>query len=354
MEGEIRNYINIWLQVIISLCYCYGIGKVVPRGFPTLLAIVPIMCLFLTLPLSLHSLHLGGTFAFFISWLANFKLLLFAFGKGPLSNPSLSLKQFVVFASFPVKIQNPKSPDETTSTSTSSFEKKKNLLKYTIKGLVFVGVLRAYSYNDYMHPVVLYCLYCIYIYVMLEFMLAMVAVLVRTLPGIDLEPQFNEPYLSSSLQDFWGRRWNLMASKILRPTVYQPTKQFALRLFGPKWASLLALFVTFLISGLVHELIFYYLGRVKPTWEITWFFLLHGFCLLHEVSCKNKLTAKFRLSRVVFGPLIIGFVMVTAYWLFFPQLLRFVAVQRALQKYAAVGAFAKNATRTLKLWFNYG
>lgn len=166
---------------------------------------------------------------------------------------------------------------------------------------------------------------------MLEFMLAMVAVLARTLLGIELEPQFNEPYLSSSLQDFWGRRWNLMASTILQSTVYQPTKQFALHLFGRKWASIPALFVTFLISGLVHELIFYYLGRVKPTWEITWFFLLHGFCLLLEVSCKKKLTAKFRLSRVVSGPLTVGFVMVTAYWLFFPQLLRCNAFQRKLQ-----------------------
>ncbi|KAJ1407172.1 Wax synthase domain [Sesbania bispinosa] len=168
----------------------------------------------------------------------------------------------------------------------------------------------------------------------------MVAVLTRTILGIELEPRFNEPYLSSSLQD-WGRRWNPMPSKILRPTVYQPTKQFALRLFGPKWASLLALFVTFLISGLVHELIFYYLGRVKPTWEITWFFLLHGFCLLLEVSYKKKLTTKFRLSRVVFGPLTVGFVMVTAYWLFFPHLLRCNVVQRALQEYAAMGTFAK-------------
>ncbi|KAJ1398855.1 Wax synthase [Sesbania bispinosa] len=353
MEGEISNYINIWLQFILSLCYCYGISKVVPRGFPTLLAIVPIMCLFLALPMSLHSVHLCGTFAFFISWLANFKLLLFAFDKGPLSSSSLSLKQFMVFASFPVKIQNPKSQDEATSTSTSSFEKT-NQLKYTIKGLVFAGVLRAYSYNNYMHPVVLYCLYCIHIYVMLEFMLAMIAVLARTLLGIELEPQFNEPYLSSSLQDFWGRRWNLMASTILQSTVYQPTKQFALHLFGRKWASIPALFVTFLISGLVHELIFYYLGRVKPTWEMTWFFLLHGFCLLLEVSWKKKLTAKFRLSRVVSGPLTVGFVMVTAYWLFSPQLLQCNAFQRGLQEYAAVGAFVKNSTRTLKLWSNYG
>ncbi|KAJ6779053.1 LONG-CHAIN-ALCOHOL O-FATTY-ACYLTRANSFERASE 3-RELATED [Salix koriyanagi] len=40
----------------------------------------------------------------------------------------------------------------------------------------------------------------------------MVAYMVRILSGLELEPQFNDPYLSTSLQDFWGRRWNLMCA----------------------------------------------------------------------------------------------------------------------------------------------
>lgn len=36
----------------------------------------------------------------------------------------------------------------------------------------------------------------------------LVKVLVFISLGGDLEPQANEPYLATSLKDFWGRRWN--------------------------------------------------------------------------------------------------------------------------------------------------
>jgi len=132
MESDISNFINIRLQVIACLCYCCVIGKIVRKGLPTLFAMLPIVSLFLTLPLRLHTLHLGGIFAFFISWLANSKLLLFAFGKGPLSDSSLSLKRFVFVASLPIKIHSRK---ETTTTTSSRHQ---SILKYTTKGLIFI------------------------------------------------------------------------------------------------------------------------------------------------------------------------------------------------------------------------
>ncbi|KAE8813679.1 putative long-chain-alcohol O-fatty-acyltransferase 4 [Hordeum vulgare] len=73
--------------------------------------------------------------------------------------------------------------------------------------------------------------------------------------GMGLEPQFDRPYLSASLRDFWGRRWNLSVPVVLRPCVYRPVRA---RL-GPA-AGVLAAFV---VSGLVHELMFYPPGR---TW----------------------------------------------------------------------------------------
>ncbi|QHO21064.1 Long-chain-alcohol O-fatty-acyltransferase [Arachis hypogaea] len=69
-----------------------------------------------------------------------------------------------------------------------------------------------------MHPMVLSCLYCVHVYLNLEMILAFAATLVRTLFGFELEPQFNDPYLASSLQDFWSRRWNLVPANILRLT----------------------------------------------------------------------------------------------------------------------------------------
>lgn len=104
MEGEFNNFIKVWLLEFASLCYCYFASKIFPKGPSRLLvATIPVVCLNLLLPLNLHTLHLGISTAFFLSWLCNFKLLMFAFGKGPLSRPSLSLSHFLALACLPIK-----------------------------------------------------------------------------------------------------------------------------------------------------------------------------------------------------------------------------------------------------------
>ncbi|XP_059663268.1 acyl-CoA--sterol O-acyltransferase 1-like [Cornus florida] len=336
MEGEINNFMMVCLSVFTSLCYCYGIGKIVSKGTLRLLTIVPVVCLFLALPLNLHSMHLVGISSFFIAWLANFKLLLFAFGKGPLSDPSISLPQFVAIASLPIKIiQNP--PPKTSKKG------HKSLWNYATKFLLLVLCVRVYDYSEYIHPKVILLLYCLHIYFALEIMFAMFAALARTLLKSELEPQFDEPYLSSSLQDFWGRRWNMMVSRILRPTVYEPTLGFSNQLLGRKWAPLPAIFSTFMVSALMHELVFYYLGRMRPTWYISWFFLLHGLCLMVEIAVKKVVTDSYRLPPIISGSLTLTFVMSTGFWLFLPELIRFNAFAKTLDEYAAVGAFVKDA-----------
>ncbi|KAJ7946373.1 acyl-CoA--sterol O-acyltransferase 1-like [Quillaja saponaria] len=365
MEGEINNYIKVWFIVILSLCYSYTIGKFVPKGIPRLLAIIPIVYLFLLLPLNLHSMHLGGMFAFFIAWLGNFKLLLFALGKGPLSDPSITFKRFIAVASLPIKIQqnypssklhtngqNKSNPLENGQIKQNPEAKKsekghKSFGNYAIKVLLLAILIKVYDYSCYMHPKLVLILYCIHIYFCLELILAMVATMARAIFGFELESQFNDPHLSTSLQDFWGRRWNIMVSSILRPTVYEPFRHLTAPLIGREWAALPAVFCTFLVSGLMHELIFYYLGRVKPTWEITWFFILHGVCLTIEIGLKKTGTGKFRLHRLLSGPLTLGFLISTAFWLFFPQLLRCNFDERAFEEYAEIGAFVKDFTRAL-------
>lgn len=179
-------------------------------------------------------------------------------------------------------------------------------------------------------------------YFTLEITLATAAAVARALFGLELEPHFDEPYLSTSLQDFWGRRWNLVVSRTLGPSVYDPVLCISEQFLGRKWAPLPAVMSTFVVSALMHELIFYYMGCLPPTWEITLFFLLHGACLAVEIMIK-KLVAKdgFRLPRVISTPVTVGFVMVTGFWLFIPQLSRCKVVARAFEEYALVGVFVK-------------
>lgn len=64
--------------------------------------------------------------------------------------------------------------------------------------------------------------------------------------GVDCKPLFRAPLQSTSLGEFWGRRWNLAFSEMTALAAYQPLARRAGR--RP------ALAASFLGSGLLHEL----------------------------------------------------------------------------------------------------
>lgn len=344
MQGEFTNFIKVWLSVFASLFYCYFVSKIVPKGLLRFFTILPVLTLNLILPLSLHTLHLGVSSAFFLCWLCNFKLIMFAFGKGPLSDPSLLLSRFLALSCLPIKFQE---KDKENPNSKTSRKGLKSIWNYALKGLLIALFLKVYDYNDYIHPKVIWAVYSFHIYFGLEIILAVFGGSARALLGIELEPQFDEPYLSTSLQEFWGRRWNIMVSRILRPTIYDPVLNAMSRIIGRKWAPLPAILGTFMISGIMHELIFFYMGRERPDGGITWFFLLHGVSLMTEVAIKKVINSKWCLPRIISGPLTIGFVLVTSFWLFFPEFLRYNPIERAMDEYAAMGGFVKDVYMAL-------
>ncbi|XVE76775.1 hypothetical protein DITRI_Ditri13aG0007800 [Diplodiscus trichospermus] len=362
-ENEIVSFIKVWLIILISLCYCYAIGTMVPKGAKRLIFLLPVVSLFLFLPLNLHSPHLGGVTAFFIAWLGNFKLLLFAFHKGPLA-AIVSLPLFVAVACLPIKIQqnpppkshpnghneeNPssKSHQNGLNRENSCRKSKEGPVNYTVKALLLAILIKVYDYVEHMHPIITMLLYSFHIYFILEIILAIMAAAVRSLSGLELEPQFKEPYLSTSLQDFWGKRWNLMVTSIMRLTVYEPTLRYSSTFIGRKWAPLPSVFATFVVSGIMHELMFYYLGRLSPTGEISLFFLIHGFCLTLEMALKKALGCKWRLPWLVTAPLTVGFVLGTGFWLFIPQFKRCKVDVRAFEEYAEVRALLRSCSEKL-------
>lgn len=139
-----------------------------------------------------------------------------------------------------------------------------------------------------------------------------------------------------------------MVSSILRSTVYEPTRIICARVLGRSWALIAGVLASFFVSAIMHELMFYYLGRVKPTWEVTWFFILHGFCVAVEIVFKKVINGRWRLPTVVSGILAVAFVVVTGFWLFFPPFLNQCRADvRALDEYAALGAFIRNSSRAL-------
>ncbi|KAH1063147.1 hypothetical protein J1N35_028134 [Gossypium stocksii] len=93
-----------------------------------------------------------------------------------------------------------------------------------------------------------------------------------------------------------------MVTSILRPTVHYPIRHISTRLLGSRWSSFPAVVTVFVVSGLMHELIFYYMTRVSPTWEVAWFFILHGVAVVAEVVVKKMVPGKMRLHPEVLTP----------------------------------------------------
>ena len=138
-----------------------------------------------------------------------------------------------------------------------------------------------------------------------------------------------------------------MVTNILRLSVYNLTRHMMTCVIGHRWAQLFVVFATFVVSRLMHKLMFYYMGLVKPSWEVTWFFLLHGLCLVVEVVMKEVVLAgRFWLPWLISGPLTNGFVIITSFWLFFPPFLWFKVDEKAFEEYAALGDFLKNVILT--------
>ncbi|KAI3920219.1 hypothetical protein MKX01_017876 [Papaver californicum] len=308
---ELRKFIKVWSLVFIALSYCYFIPSRIPKGNFRLISIIPILCLFIILPFNLDTNLLRGPTTLYLVWLGNFNLLLFSFGKGPLSpkDGSISFSNFLALACLPIKI-NQTSKNNNNNSSLESSERPP--LYFAIKVLVLAILTIGCAHKESIHPKLLLLCYCGYLYIGLEFTLLAVGVTTANILNLNTEPVFNEPYFSASLQDFWGRRWNLMVTNILRVTVYDPVR---------KRGQLPALIATFVVSGVMHEIIFFYLMGVNPTWEVTLFFLLHGFCVGLEIKMKKLVNGRWRLPLMVSRPLTIGFVMLTSFWLFFPPLI---------------------------------
>ncbi|XWS51805.1 hypothetical protein CRYUN_Cryun11dG0014100 [Craigia yunnanensis] len=326
MEGELKNFIRLWVLTMTSLSYCFFIAAKIPKGLPRLLSLLPVITLLSILPFNIYSIHLGAPLVFCLSWHCNFKLLLFAFDQGPLSPPPPEAHLFILTACslFKIKQASLKTKNGEIPSKENDSKFPSMILETTNKATLLVLLFFSYNYKQYFHKHVLLILYFLLTYLAIQVFLVMLAIPAQILLGVELEPQFNAPLLATSLQDFWGRRWNLRVSDTLRSTIYNPLRSISTRIIGSRWASLPAVFATFVTSGLMHELIYYHIIRENPTWEVTWFFVLQGIFVDIEIVLKKKLVAtdKFQLHRAISGPLALAIIAVTAGWLSYTQLLR--------------------------------
>jgi hypothetical protein len=110
------------------------------------------------------------------------------------------------------------------------------------------------------------------------------------------------PILSSSLRDFWGRRYNRLVSALLRESVFMPLHSQA---GFPTWAAALAAFG---ISGLMHaHWVLVGFGSWSDAMRVLGFFLLHGVGCSVEKLLPSALQALMpSLLLAVTAPLFAG------------------------------------------------
>lgn len=145
----------------------------------------------------------------------------------------------------------------------------------------------------------------------------------RTL-GFDLMKNFDSPYFSKSITEFW-RRWHISLSTWFRDYVYIPlggSRKKEFRVY-------LNLFIVFLVSGLWHG---------AAVTFIIWG-AIHGLVIVLEKAAANygfKVARKGFVKSLIFLPL--TFIIATYAWIFF----RANSMQDALYVAAGVFDFSKS------------
>ena len=137
--------------------------------------------------------------------------------------------------------------------------------------------------------------------------------------GFQLRENFNFPYQSLNLTEFW-RRWHIALSTWFRDYVYIP-------LGGNrkgKWRTYLNSFVTMLLSGLWHG----------ASWMFVIWGALHGIGLIIHKASKWWLDKIPNTWYVKFAAFLITFIYVTVGWVFF----RSPSVESALTLLGHIGS----------------
>jgi len=125
--------------------------------------------------------------------------------------------------------------------------------------------------------------------------------------GIKADPIMSAPIRSTSLTEFWGKRWNLGFRQLAHELVFRPLY----RVLGPNAAG----FLVFAISGLIHDLVISVPARGGYGLP-TLYFLLQGVGVTAE---RSHLGNRLGLARGVRGWCFMAlFLTAPVFWLFHP------------------------------------
>jgi len=125
--------------------------------------------------------------------------------------------------------------------------------------------------------------------------------------GVEATPIMKAPLRSTSLGEFWGKRWNLGFRQLAHELIFRPLH----RVLGAGVAG----FLVFVVSGLIHDLVISLPARAGYGLP-TAYFVIQGTGLWLE---RSKVGARLGLGRGLRGWLFMTvFVAGPVFWLFHP------------------------------------
>lgn len=118
--------------------------------------------------------------------------------------------------------------------------------------------------------------------------------------GIPVVPIMQHPIAAVTLTDFWGRRWNRAFRDLSYPLLFHPLAR--------RVPPLAALWITYLLSGLVHELVISVPARGGYGLP-TLYFLLQAFGIVLEKKfpLQHRITGWLRTHAFTAAPAVILF-----------------------------------------------
>ena len=127
-----------------------------------------------------------------------------------------------------------------------------------------------------------------------------IAIGVAKTMGVDLVKNFNKPYYSHSIKEFWSK-WHISLSTWFRDYLYIPLGGNKVAI--PRW--LLNLFITFLVSGIWHG----------ASWNFVIWGAIHGLLIVSEALNSKFKILPFKLPGVL--SMVWTFSIVCFAWIFF-------------------------------------
>lgn len=221
----------------------------------------------------------------------------FSCGRGPL-DPRKGAAAFVATLWLPVNVEDAETTDgnSTLKRRISEIKKPTSANELWKNGAIKVVSLYTLLYlveHRYLYGHVTLMAYVVMLYAFLGAVLDIVALAAVYVGGLKVLPHFNQPYLSYSLADFWGRRWNMMTANLLKAVVYSPivegsfVRTLPLKGNGSSARMAMAVCATFVVSGIMHEVV--YVSAAGHThFEWFMFFAAQGPLLLLEKAMQGR------------------------------------------------------------------